>query len=285
MYKYFSEAEKIIETAIESFGVKKVSSEFYRSRIRRFFEEYMSLEENESKPLNTLTYYDINMYLERLECSDSQKDNVYNALKRFFQYTYEKRITSEIISQVKKPKTIRKPKETLNDNDYLKLKKFIISKENDLKDRLLLGLFIFTGLSRKYISNLKNNNFKFDEGVYKLSIYKNKKMIDLPLKAELQLVISQYCSTLNNEDKYNDFLSMDENSISEYVSKKLLNIIGKKSTPTILSNTFISKVLSNGNHVYGISKLALESITTIENHVKKDDVDLENKQTAILNSF
>lgn len=60
--------------------------------------------------------------------------------------------------------------------------------------------------------------------------------------------------------------------------------MGKKITPTILSNTFISKALVNGNYIWEVSQLTLESPTTIVQHKAKND-DLINKLSSILNSF
>lgn len=285
MYKYINEIQQITDKMIDAYGINiKKSAPFYKSRINNFFENYMGLEENKFKPLDALTYYDIETYLNKLECSDAEKVNIYNSLKRFFEYTYSQGQTKEIMSQIIRPTYIKKPKEILSDDEYLKLKKFIVSRDEKIKDRLVLGIFLFTGLSRKYIANLRNSDFKFDEGVYKLNVWKDEEEIQLPLKSELQLIINEYCLQLSDEDKFDKFIKMNENSISDYVSRITNNIIGKGCSPTILSNTFISKALSNGNYIFEVSNLTLEAVSTIATHVK-DDSDLINRQTSILNSF
>lgn len=285
MYKYLDEVQEITDKMIDAFGINiKKSAPFYRRRINNFFKNYMGLEENKFKPLDALTYYDIEIYIKKLECSDAEKVNIYNSLKRFFEYTYFEGKTKEIISQVTRPTYIKKPKEILSDDEYLKLKNFIVCRNEKLKDRLVLGIFLFTGLSRQYIANLRNNDFKFDEGVYKLNVWKNEEEIQLPLKSELQLIINEYCLQLEDENKFDKLLKINENSISDYVSRITKNIIGRGCTPTVLSNTFISKALSNGNYVFEVSNLTLESASTIVTHVKIDK-DLINKQTSILNSF
>lgn len=285
MYKYMNDVEIIINRMLDVFGINiKKSAAFYKSRINNFFENYMGTDGNENKPLDALTYYDVEIYLSKLVCSDAEKVNVYNALKRFFEYTYLEGKTKEIISQVIRPTCIKKPKEILSEEKYLKLKSFIVSRNEDLNLRLILGLFLFTGLSRKYIANLRNNDFKFDEGVYKLIVWKGDEEIQLPLKPELQLIINEYCTNLSDEEKFDKLIKMSENSISDYISKLIDNIIGIHCTPTILSNTFISKALSNGSYIYEVSNLTLETVSTIEKHVKNDK-DLINRQTSILNSF
>ena len=282
MYRYISNVNILINEMVETFNIKSLL--FYKGRINNFFNDYMGNITNENKPLDALTYFDIETYLNSLKCSDAERVNHYRALKRFFEYTYLKGVTKEITSQVKKPIYIVKEKKTLKENEYLKLKEYVVSKENNIKDRLVLGLFLFTGLSRQYIANLRNNQFLFKDGVYKLSIWKNDEEMQLPLKAELQIIINDYCTNLKEDEVLNKILDIHENQVSGYISKLIEKITGKKCTPTILSNTFISKALSNGNTVFEISRLILESTSTIEKHINFDK-NLENKQKAILNSF
>lgn len=282
MYSFIEDVNKLIDEMIKTNEIK--SEAFYRGRIQTFFNDFIG-EISNNKPLDAITYFEINSYLDSLTCSDSEKVNIYSAIKRFFDYTYLKGITKEVISQVKRPYYKRKEKKRLSEEDYMKLKKFIVCKENNLSDRLLLGLFLFTGLSRKYIANLKNSDFKFSDGVYKLVVWKNSnEEIELPLKAELQLIINEYINTLLENDMLKRVVNIDSNNISTVI-KKLGNELGiKDCSPTILSNTFISKALSNGNYIYEISELTLESVTTIQEHIE-DKIDLYNLQTSILNSF
>jgi len=282
MYAFITEVNKLIDEMINAFGINSVP--FYKGRISNFFTDYLGNDINRNKPLDAITYFDIETYLKSLKCSDAEKLNIYYALKRFFEYTYLNGITKEIMSQVTKPVYISKPKEILKEDEYLKLKNFIVSRENNLHDRLILGLFLFTGLSRKYIANLRNNDFKFENGLYELIIWKNNQEVRLPIKPELQLIINEYCINLSDNERFNKVIKIDENYLSEYVSNLIKSIIGRRCSPTILSNTFISKALSSGNHIYEVSKLTLETIVTIEKHVK-DDISIKNKQKSILNSF
>lgn len=282
MYGFIEDVNKLIDDMIKANEIE--SEAFYRGRIQSFFNDFIGQISN-NKPLDAITYFEINSYLDSLVCSDSEKVNIYNAIKRFFDYTYFKGITKEVISQVKKPYYKRKEKKRLSEEDYKKLKSFIVCKENNLNDRLLLGLFLFTGLSRKYIANLKNSDFRFSDGVYKLVVWKNNnEEIELPLKAELQLIINEYISTLTDNDKLRKVIKVDSNYISTVIKNLGNQLDIKECSPTILSNTFIFKALSNGNYIYEVSELTLESVTTIQGHIK-DKIDLYNLQTSILNSF
>lgn len=284
VYKYLMDVENIIEKMFATYNLSEKSEVFYKGRILKFFTEYMGLVVNQNKPLNAITYFDINTYLQNLMCSKAEIVNIYAALKRFFEYSYYKNITKEVMSQVKKPIYIRKSKKTLNNEEYYMLKKFICCKENDINERLILGLFLFTGLSRKYIASLRMNQFLYEDGVYKLVIWKDEDEVKLPLKSELQLIINEYFSNLSINDKLEQVIKMPENSISTYIGNLVKKIINKQYTPTILSNTFISKALSNGNYVWEVSKLTLESVSVIYQHIIDSD-NLIYKQTSILNSF
>ena len=149
----------------------------------------------------------------------------------------------------------------------------------------LLGLFLFTGLSRQYIYNLKNSNFLFEDGVYKLEIMKDDKIFKLPIKAELQLVINEYCINLDQSNMEDKVFKLDENYLSSVVGDLCKRVIGKKYSPTTFSNTFIALALSNGNYVWEVSNLVLESVSSVAQHIMDDAELLEKKQTSILNSF
>ena len=284
MYVFMQSVEELIQELFQKLQLKEKSKAFYQIRVKKFFEEYMSKEENEKKPLNAITYFDINTYLKNLKNSDADRLNNYNALKRFFTFTYEKGITGDIVSQVTKPERVVKPKEILSEDEYMELTSYIANEKNDITERLIIGLFLYTGLSRKYIVALQNNHFVFERGLYFLSVWKDDEEVKLPIKAELQLLIKEYCLSLSKDKQFMKLIDLDENSVSTYVGNLVQKAIGKKCTPTVLSNTFIRKALSSGNYIWEVSKLTLESVSTIEQHVCNSE-NLLHRQTSILNSF
>lgn len=284
MYMFMESVNNLILELFMKNKLKEKSQVFYKTRVEKFFNEYMGREINKSRPLNAITYYDIDTYLNELQNSPSDKLNNYNALKRFFSFTYEKGVTGDVMSQVIKPKVEKKVPEILDNDSYNKLVNFILNDEGNLPERLILGLFIYTGLSRQYIAAIQNNHFVYERGLYFLSIWKEEEEIKLPLKAELQLLIKEYCLRLSPDEKFNKLINKDENSVSTYVSNLVKKATGKRSTPTILSNTFVSKALSNGNYIWEVSRLTLENVSTIEKHVGNID-NLIYRQTSILNSF
>lgn len=284
MYIFMKSVNELIQELFKKNKLKEKSKVFYKTRVEKFFNEYMGKDINENKPLNAITYYDIDIYLKDLQNSDADKLNNYNALKRFFGFTYEKGITGDVMSQVTKPKVEKKPPEVLDNVSYNKLIDFVLTDENPLLERLVLGLFIYTGLSRQYIVAIQNNHFIYERGLFFLSVWKDDEEVKLPLKAELQLLIKEYSLSLTDDEKFNKLINMDENSVSTYVGKLVKKATGKKFTPTILSNTFVSKALSSGNYIWEVSRLTLENVSTIEKHVGNIE-DLVYRQTSILNSF
>ncbi|WP_286810365.1 hypothetical protein [Bacteroides sp. Phil13] len=282
MYRYFSEVTKLMSDMLE--GDKEKTIVFYKRRIEKFFSEYMSREENREKPINAITYYDVGTYLKELKFKPSEKVNCYNALKRFFIYTYMNGATKEIMSNVEKPVYNRKEPQTITDEDYIKLVKFVTDRDNTIKERVALGIFLFTGLSRKYIASLKNSSFIYENGLYYLMIWEENGEIKLPLKAELQIIINEYLSGISESEKKNKLFAIEENGISTVISNICKKANVRNVTPTKLSNTFIKKALANGNKIDEVSKLTLESVSTIQKHVSINNQLLLN-QTSILNSF
>jgi Site-specific recombinase XerD len=277
MYCQMKEVEEIIDELIEK---EKKNSVFYKPRIKKFFVEFI----DKDKPLDAITYYDVNRYLDGLDYSQSEKINRYSALNTFFNYTLTLNKTKELMSHVNKPKREPPQKKVLGHEDYLKLKVYIYSQDENLNNRLLLALFLFTGLSRQYILNLRHKDLLRDEGQYKLMILKNDQERVIPIKAELQLLIQEYLFLNEEEDKLKKITSIDKSVISTHIGKLTYEILHKKITPTVLSNTFIHYALIYGNNIWEISRLLLEDVKTIGSHVTEDN-DLYNRQKSILNSF
>lgn len=285
MYKYFDHVQKLLEDLQNTYEIKDASMDFYKRHINNFLRDYMGTESNINKPLDAITYYDLNTFIKTVECSSAEKINYYQSFKRFFDYAYLRNETQEIISQVIKPDYTPPEPEYLKDDEYYKIKAYIVDRSYPIKDRLILGLFLFTGLSRKYIAAIINSQFIYDHGVYKLQIWDEENETLLPLKSELQIIVHEYIVSLPEEEKLKKLVPYaDDNYLSRYISNQTQQIIGVRYTPTVLSNTFIRNALSHGNYVWEISKLTLESITSIEKHIDHSD-NLFVEQTAILNSF
>lgn len=172
--------------------IKEKSRAFYIRHALKFFKEYMSLPENENKPINAITYYDVNCYLDTLPYSDNHKANVYNSLKKIFKYK-------------------------------------------------------------------------------------------LPLKVELQLIISQYLRLFENSEE--KIVSVDENSLSSYISNITKKITSKSYSPKVFARTFVVKALEEGNRIWEVSNLVLESVGHIAKLIDEDPEKLFLQQSIILSKL
>ena len=61
MYKYYDDVKNLIEEMFKTYILKEKSETFYRGRILKFFTDYMGLNQNQDKPLNAITYFDITL--------------------------------------------------------------------------------------------------------------------------------------------------------------------------------------------------------------------------------
>lgn len=292
MYQYYEDVKNIFDEILNKLdSIQDSSKSFYERHGLKFFKEYMSLIENEKRPLNAITYFDINTYLHALPFSDDHKANVYNSLKKFFDFTYSTGKTPDTMSKVVKPDIKPKKRRVISEDDYFKIKDFIVNNENSMNERLTLGLFLFTGLSRQYIANMRNSQIIFENGIYKLSFIKTgkkgetEKYVIIPIKIELQLVINEYFLGVNESKMNERVLHIEENYTSTYVSSLSEKITGKKYSPTVFSNTFIKKALKDGNNVLEVSGLILESVSNVAKIIDDDSEELFRRQTVILNSF
>jgi integrase len=285
MYKDYELVQRLLLDLKDTYPIiTNITLKFYRQRINNFLIEYMGLENNINRPLNTITYFDINEYLDNLQCTDSEKINYYNSFKRFFEYTFLRNETNEIMNRVDIPIKIIKKKNYISEIDNIKLRDFIFNPNNILIERLILGLFLFTGLSRKYIANLNKSQIISENNEYRLKIYKDKEECILPLKLELQELLDSYLKVNTDIENLSKLFPYNENNLSKIVANFARQITGNEYTPTDFSNSFIKNALGNTNYIWEISHLTLESVTTIDQHIYDYDK-LYDRQKKILESI
>lgn len=266
MYAQIEEIEIIMNGMMKANKIKESCYTFYEPKIRLFFNEFI----DKDKPLDALTYYDVNSFLDSLEGKkESTKLNYYQAMNTFFRYTQRIGKTKEIMFNVKKPEEMPRKHEILSDEDTIKLKKYVGSQGEDLNNRLLVAFFLFTGLSRTYVANLKYKDLLKIDGEYKISISKNKKETIIPLKTELQLIIHEYLTCNPQIDEQQKLFKHSDNMISEQIKKLTREILGNKKTITIFSNTFIHNALNEGADVLKLSKNLQVSLKTIQSHIEE----------------
>ncbi len=250
----------------------------YSYRIKRFFEEYLSKEEHRKRKLSEITAHDINYFIANLPLKHNEKVNYYRVLKVFFDFTSKKGVTVPFYINVTKLTQEKKLPIYINEDDFKRLVQFIHS-DLKIEHRLMLGLFLYTGLSRKYISELSFSQIKDDLTSFRFDSGETQ----IPIKSELTKILIEYKSFCNK--KYSErFFNINENTIStevKYISK---HACGHGYNPTDFSNTFIKKCLGEEKwkNLYTVSKLTMESLSTIEKHIKDIPPWLVDEQRIIL---
>lgn len=284
MYQYLNEVEQMINNYLCTIPGEK-SKSFYVTRLNRFFQVFMSQKHNTQRPYSTINFHDINTFIDELEFSEAEKLNYFYALNGFFKYIYQTNIiTTDVMKGVIKPILTKKKKHYIDETSIKAILKFLKSSTS-IEDRLLIGLFLYTGLSRKFIAPL--TNYQISPGNQYYSIFFEFGSIEthIPLKQELVILIKEYFDSLKVINPFQRVFKYDENYISEKVSMISKQVTGRAYTPTDYSNTFIRSALSLGNDVLTVSHLTMETVETIMNHVEINDEVLITNKLEILDGL
>ena len=183
--------------------------------------------------------------------------------------------------KVNKIEQIRNPKEYVDEDDLKIIKDYVQSDTGKISNRLLLALFLYTGLSRNIIANMSFSQFNDNCTEFYISLKTGEYV--LPIKKELSELLQKFksASGISNTDKF--FTSTGE-YLSGTIGRVTKKICKKRYTPTILCNTFIKQTLGEDidKNIYAVSKLTLESLKTIEEHVSQSPDWLIDRQREIL---
>lgn len=282
MYKYYNEVNQILTNYLETIP-NDASKTFYKIRINKFFDDYMSLEHNSTRPLNTINFHDINIYIESLDYSKAQKLNYYNAFLGFFRFSYNTdKIHTDVMKGVHRPEGSKKEIKYIDSGSIKELKKYLNTDIKAIEDQLLLGFFLYTGLSRKYIANLTHYQISRGNRFTSLFFELGENTHCVPLNTELSSMIKKYFDSIDVINPYEKIFNIDENYVSEKLKILTKRITGKAFTPTDFSNTFIKEALKINNDILSVSELTMESVTTIMKHVSITGDGVINKQINIL---
>lgn len=279
MYKH----EKYVKELMGEIEKGMNNPSFYLPKIRRFFTEYMGQNMLKEKPIGDITSFDINNFLaSKVEISNNY-NNYYHALQKFFHYTYINNITKDVFKEVPKQKQKRKSVVYLDDMEWQKIKMYINDEKADIiQNRLLIALFFYTGMSRMHISQLTFGSFDLERNLVQIA----KDTVQVPVDEFLIKIIREYKNSMPSylPKQHSKLIEINENYISDKVSRICKKVVDKKITPTIISNTFIKKSLEvTGNDVSLISAYLMENPSTIANHIQpKDDKSVFESQQNML---
>ncbi|WP_410513115.1 site-specific integrase [Paenibacillus sp. BR2-3] len=282
MYQYIEEANEILKNYLETISDNK-SKVFYQTRLNRFFHDYLSLDHNKARPMNALNFHDLNTFINSLKFTNNEKLNYFYAFKGFFSFAYIGNfIPNEIMKGVIKPLVKSKVRKYIDKASIEKLIGFTKDIKIPIEDRLLVGFFMYTGLSRQYIANLTNYQISTGNQYYSLHFDMGSHVRYVPLNIELTNLIKEYRKLMPIIRPYDKVFKLNENYISDKIKNLSKQITNHEFTPTQYSNTFIKYVLNKGNDVLSVSRLTLESLNTIEKHIDINEEEIVKKQINIL---
>lgn len=267
----------------------KVKSEswdkFYSYRIRKFFEEYLTSAENRNRDLLAITENEVNNFIESLPYKHNEKVNYYMALKKFFEYTAKKGATQSFFIRVKKIKQVKENISYISQTHIDRMVSYIGSdiESGNIDDKLILALFLYTGLGRKYIFNLTYDQISDDMSCFRFTGVKH----DIPIKEELKNLLYVY-KTMHKIERGQKLFNISESGITNRIKEVSKNVCGKSYNPTQFSNTFIKKALGEEDpwiNLFAVSQLTVESISTIAKHITCKPTWIIDEQRKILRKW
>jgi len=188
------------------------------------------------------------------------------------------------MKNIKIPKTDEKNKEYLNLEEINKIKLFCKDKNQKIEDRLLIGFNLYTGLSRKFLAELKLEHFQQPSGNRFYLQFDNFKTVTIC--SQLTDLFIEYKETFEVPKRKNKIFNYNENYLSTKTKDITMKIISRKITPTTYSNTFIKEMLRiTKNDVLMVSELLMESTHTISQHLEERDEEEINKYERYLESL
>ena len=247
----------------------------YKHRVMLFFKQYMSKDENYQREIKDICSEDLNNFMNDL---DSDMQNYYLTLTSFFKFTYEKKYTDDIVIGVKAPVRNAKEYQFISQAHCKKIVQFINDESNKINNRLLLGLFYYTGLKLNAIMNLTESSFTESYSIMWVNNH------HIPVRKELQILLMENKKCLIEEFKLVNpeikIINISENSVSTKVAKLSKDITDKKYSPICYEKTFKKRALEINCNPYYISELTLSSIASVAKYID-ESISFEQQKKII----
>ncbi|URN96222.1 MAG: hypothetical protein NAG76_08335 [Candidatus Pristimantibacillus lignocellulolyticus] len=275
----YCEIDKVRDL-IGKLGKRLNNAEFYTPKVLKFFNGFL----DEDVPLDAITYKDINTYL--YEHLTSDRVNQYYGLKKFFEFTYIEKKTQDVMSKVNPPVLNAMKYQYISEEHVKKFKEFVFNEHEDIKERLLLGFFVFTGLTRGFIWSLKNRDIIESKDFLSVTISINNPEAVIPVTPKFAKVLIDYKSTLNITDLNKQIFDVTRGeAVNKILNELSVKIVGKKYPPTEYSYTFINRCLDMSDDIEAISKLVLKGASGIMKHKNSEAEVVYNRQKNIVGTL
>ena len=194
--------------------------------------------------------------------------NIMQALKAFSTFLVKRNyLEKNPFDKIERPKLKKKLPEFLDEEESRQLLKVCITykryyKSQRIRDVAIVALFLFTGIRRKELLNLKLKDLSLDKGLIKVSA-KNKERI-VPLNESARDFLAEYLKVRPRRTVDNVFVStnrkagkLTEQGLGDvFRDIKKVAKINKKICPQVLRHTFCTLMLRNGVNIRDIQLLA-----------------------------
>jgi len=232
-----------------------------------------------------------NFLVSRRQQGNSPKTilNLLQSLKSFCTYLVKKGLLiNNPFEGIEKPKLKRKLPEFLDEEEARELLKVCIDtklyyKTARVRNIAIVALFLFTGIRRKELLNLKLNDLNLERGSIKVSA-KNKERL-VPLNETVVDFLSSYLKVRPERTVDNVFVSTNrrDSALTEQGLADVFRDLKKKVkfhkrlSPQILRHTFCTLMLRNGVNLRDIQLLVGHSdiSTTARFYLGCDDKQLK----------
>lgn len=191
-----------------------------------------------------------------------------STLKSFYKFLIKEQIaTDNPLVKIISPKTQKKLPEFVEEDKMDILLNDLVSEVdfNQVRDKLIIEMFYFTGMRLSELINLKDHNVSRLNGTIKVLGKRNKERI-IPFGKELGDSIERYVKVRNREVKLTeqkDYFFVSEKGKKVY-SKLVYQVVNtylskvstkSKKSPHVLRHTFATHMLNNGADLNAIKEL------------------------------
>lgn len=217
-------------------------------------------------------------------------------LNHFYEFLVESFVVLEnVVGQIKSPKIKSKERTILNQNEIVKIYKFIAGQKSGSiseRDSIILDLFLVPALRVKELSNLKIKDLFIDELKIKV-LRKGGKEQFLPIQkdtaAQIQIMLDKRDSCLPEENLFlssrrnrntGEYGPLAKRTIQDNIHKYLsLNCLDNKTNfgPHLLRHTGATQMIKQGANIVTVQKiLGHEDIKTTMIYMHTNFEDMQN---------
>lgn len=222
--------------------------------------------------LENLTSYNIKNYLYDCKRLGHKTNTIYNrfkSIKSFCTYLVKEEILEKNpFDKIEKPKLEKTLPNFLTEDEARRLLRYVTFdaypyKKRQKRDRVIIGMFLYCGLRKSELLNLKESDLLLDEGFVKVVQGKGAKDRMVPLNALLTKWIIKYMEEKKSKGTRRDYLFVSSNRDSVLSSKGLNQLykdlqrsgVKTKFSSHTLRHTFATLMVKGGSDIVSVKEI------------------------------